>query len=178
VTIAVSGAYGGQSIDFRRLAGEGIVLLGRAGACHDGVLSLAPDLEANVAAGDRYLAELLDACDAHVAARGLDLPEDPQARRTWPDPDCLTRPWDRLDLAGEGIGAIIWATGFGFDYGWLKLDVLRPDGRPDHVKGVTGVPGFYFIGLPWLTSRGSSFIWGCWKDARYLASLIAARNLT
>jgi putative flavoprotein involved in K+ transport len=178
VTIAVSGAYGGQSIDFRRLAGEGIVLLGRAGACQDGVLALDPDLQTNVAAGDRYLAELLDQCDAHVAAQGLDLPLDPEARKVWPDPDCLTRPMRTLDLAKEGVAAIIWATGFGFDYGWLGLDVLRPDGKPDHVKGETRVPGFYFIGLPWLTSRGSSFIWGCWKDAETLSARIAARQTT
>jgi putative flavoprotein involved in K+ transport len=178
VTIAVSGAYGGQSIDFRRLAGEGIGLLGRTQACDGGVLSLAPDLQANIAAGDHYLADLLDQCDAHVAARGLVLPEDPEARRRWPDPDCLSRPWDRLDLAREGVRAIVWATGFGFDYDWLELDVLRPDGKPDHVKGVSRVPGFYFLGLPWLTSRGSSFIWGCWKDAEALSALIAARQPT
>lgn len=176
VTIAVSGAYGGQSIDFRRLAAEGLVLLGRTERWADGVLHIADDLRQNVAQGDVYLDRLLAECDAHAAAQGLDLPPDPEARRRWPDPDCLTRPIRSLDTRAEGIGAIIWATGFRYDYGWLDLDVLTPDGRPDHVKGVTRVPGFYFVGLPWLTRRGSSFIWGCWKDAEQLAARIAARR--
>jgi putative flavoprotein involved in K+ transport len=175
VTIAVSGAYGGQSIDFRRLAGEGLVLLGRTQAYADGALQIADDLQRNVANGDDYLASLLDECDAYAVAEGLDLPDDPQARRRYPDPDCLTAPIRSLDLQAAGISAIIWATGFAFDYGWLGVDALTPEGRPDHDKGVSPVPGFYFIGLPWLSSRGSSFIWGCWKDAEYLATQIASR---
>ncbi|MFM7445150.1 MAG: FAD-dependent oxidoreductase, partial [Tabrizicola sp.] len=69
-----------------------------------------------------------------------------------------------------------WATGFAFDYGWLDLPVLTPEGRPDHTQGVTLVPGFYFVGLPWLTRRGSSFIWGCWKDGEHIATQVASRG--
>lgn len=176
VTIAVSGAYGGQNIDFRRLAGEGLQLLGRTEACKDGVLSIADDLQRNIANGDSYLANLLDECDAHVRAQGIDLPPDPEARRTYPDPACLTQPIRSLDLKAQGIGSIIWATGFAFDYGWLDLPVLTPEGRPDHTQGVTRVPGFYFVGLPWLTRRGSSFIWGCWKDGEHIATQVASRT--
>ena len=176
VTIAVSGAYGGLNIDFRRLAGEGITLLGRADRYDEGRLAIASDLQANIANGDRYLANLLDECDAHVRAKGLDLPEDAEARRRYPDPECLTQPILSLDLAAEGIGTIIWATGFGFDYGWLDLDVIDEKGRPVHDRGVTCEPGFYFLGLPWLTRRGSAFIWGAWKDAELLAGQIAARR--
>ncbi len=33
-------------------------------------------------------------------------------------------------------------------------------------------PGVYFLGLPWLSRRGSSFIWGVWHDAKYVADHI------
>ena len=80
VTISVSGAYGGKTMDFRRLAGEGVTLVGLTEGYSDGVLRFADDLQANVEAGDKNYLELLDAADEYVARTGLDLPEEPQAR--------------------------------------------------------------------------------------------------
>ena len=37
-------------------------------------------------------------------------------------------------------------------------------------------PGVYFLGLPWLSRRGSSFIWGVWHDAKYLADHITTQR--
>ncbi|MFN4203526.1 MAG: flavin-containing monooxygenase [Tabrizicola sp.] len=176
ITIAVSGAYGGHTMDFRRLAGMGVTLLGRAGDFSDGRLHIAPDLAQNIENGDRNYLSVLDEADAYAAAHGLVLPEEPEARRLGPLPDCVTRPIRDLDLKAEGIGSVIWATGFRLDFGWIDLDIFREDFRPRHVDGVTEVPGLYFIGLPWLSCRGSAFIWGAWKDAERLAAHIAARG--
>jgi putative flavoprotein involved in K+ transport len=175
ITIAVSGAYGGHTMDFRRLAGLGVTLLGRAGHYRDGTLHFADDLATNIANGDRNYLSVLDEADAFVSANGLDLPEEPQARRLLPLPDCVTHPIPALNLRREGIGAVIWATGFRLDFGWIGLDLFEADGRPRHRDGVTQVPGLYFVGLPWLSCRGSAFIWGAWKDAERLAGLIAGR---
>lgn len=172
VTIAVSGARGGHTVDFRRLAGEGITLLGRAGAYANGVMRFAPDLAKNIAGGDANYFELLDEADAYVARNGLDLPEEPEARIVLPDPTCLTDPILELDLAEAGITTIIWATGFAVDYSWIELDAFDERGRPRHQRGVSVEPGLYFLGLPWQSRRGSSFIWGVWHDARYLADQI------
>jgi putative flavoprotein involved in K+ transport len=176
VTIAVSGAYGGHTMDFRRLAGLGVTLLGRAGEYRDGRLHFADDLRANIENGDRNYLSVLDEADAFARTNGLDLPEDPEARSLLPLPDCVTTPTLDLDLRSEGIGTVIWATGFKLDFGWIKLDIFQPDGRPRHQGGVSDVPGLYFVGLPWLSCRGSAFIWGAWKDAERLASHIAARG--
>lgn len=173
VTIAVSGAYGGQTVDFRRLGNRGMTLLGRAESCRDGVLHVAPDLVDNIARGDANHLSLLDRADAYAAEHGLDLPEDPEARHREPDPACVTDPILALDLKEAGITSIIWATGYAVDYGWLKLDALDEKGRPVHERGVSKVPGLFFVGLPWLSRRASSFIWGCWHDADYLAGYIA-----
>lgn len=175
ITIAVSGAYGGHTMDFRRLAGLGVTLLGRAGEYRDGTLQIADDLATNIANGDRNYLSVLDEADAYADAQGLDLPEEPEARQLLPLPDCVTNPTLALDLKTAGISTVIWATGFQLDFGWIDLDIFREDGRPRHSEGVTEVPGLYFVGLPWLSCRGSAFIWGAWKDAERLAGLIAAR---
>ena len=176
VTIAVSGANGGHTVDFRELAGRGMRLVGMAEGYADGVLRFANDLAENIAAGDRNYLTMLDRADAYAAANGFDLPEEPEARRIGPDPDCVTNPVRAVDLAGEGIGTIIWATGYVQDFGWLKVDALDDAGKPLHHRGISPVPGVYFVGLPWLSRRASSFIWGVWHDAKFLADHIAQRR--
>lgn len=176
VTIAVSGAYGGQTVDFRRFAARGMLLVGRAEAFKDGVMHFAPDLASNIARGDADYLSILDAADAYAARKGLDLPGEPDARKVEPDPACVVHPIRRLDLAEAGITSIVWATGYALDFRWLRVDAFDAGGRPVHRRGVSEVPGLYFLGLPWLSRRASAFIWGVWHDARYLASHIAARG--
>jgi putative flavoprotein involved in K+ transport len=176
VTIAVSGADGGQTIDFRRLAAAGMILVGRTEAHKDGALTFAGDLADNVARGDANYLSLLDEADAYVANNGLDLPEEPEAREIGPDPTCLTNPIRELNLAKAGVTSIIWATGYSVDYSWLELDIFDASGKPKHKRGVSIEPGVYFLGLPWQTRRGSSFIWGVWHDAKFLADRIAAKQ--
>jgi putative flavoprotein involved in K+ transport len=175
VTIAVSGAHGGHTIDFRDLAAKGITLVGRAEAYDNGVMRFAPDLASNIAAGDADYLSVLDAADAYIAREGLDFPEEPAARIIGAQPQCVLDPVLQLDLAKAGITSIVWATGYGLDFGWLKLDVFDQRGRPVHQDGVSKMPGLYFLGLAWLSRRASPFIWGAWHDAKYLAEHIAAQ---
>ncbi|MGQ7843088.1 flavin-containing monooxygenase [Granulosicoccus sp. 3-233] len=171
-TIAVSGADGGYTIDFRDLAHQGMTLLGLTERHDDGVLHFADNLADNIRQGDANYLALLDLADAYVERNGLDLPEDPEARVLGPDPTCMTEPLHSLDLRAEGITTIIWATGFSVDYGWLQVDALDDDGRPRHKRGVSTEPGVYFLGLPWQSRRGSSFIWGVWHDASFVVDHI------
>ncbi len=173
VTISVSGAYGGHTIDFRRLGGQGMTLVGRTESFRDGALNFAPDLAGNIAKGDANYLSVLDEADAYVARTGIDLPEEPAARKAEPDPPCLSDPVLELNLSAAGVTSIIWATGFAVDFDWLKVGAFDADGKPKHQRGVSAEPGIYFLGLPWLSRRGSSFIWGVWHDAKYLADHIA-----
>jgi putative flavoprotein involved in K+ transport len=173
VTIAFSGAYGGRTIDFRTLAAEGITLHGRAATYIDGVMRFDDDLAANITEGDRFYLEMLDLADAYEERNGLGLPEEPSARELGPLPVSVTDPILELDFAAAGITSIIWATGFKTDYGWLEVDCIDDRGRPRHQRGVGAEPGLYFLGLPWLSHRGSSFIWGVWHDAGFVADHIA-----
>ncbi|MEU6105288.1 flavin-containing monooxygenase [Streptomyces flaveolus] len=176
VTIAVSGARGGHTVDFRALAGTGIELVGLTVSYDDGVLRFAPDLAANIALGDAKYLALLRAADAYVERNGLDLPEEPGAHVLGPDPERVTDPLLELDLAGAGVTSIVWATGFATDYRWLQVDAFDENGRPDQRRGVSREPGVYFLGLPWLSRRGSSFLWGVWHDARYIADHITTQR--
>jgi len=176
VTIAVSGAHGGNTVDFRALAASGITLLGMAGPYDDGVVSFASDLRTNIENGDANYLSMLDEANAYITRNGLDLPEEPQARILGPDPDCMTNPIRELDLAASGITSIVWATGFAFDYGWLQVDAFDGTGKPKHQRGISSEPGVYSLGLPWQSRRGSSFIWGVWHDAKYLADQIAIQR--
>ncbi|WP_284735860.1 hypothetical protein [Dongia deserti] len=153
-----------------------MTLVGRTEGFRDGKLVLAADLARNLAKGDADYLAILDEADAYVARNGLDLPEEPEARDILADPECVSDPILELDLAKAGITSIIWATGYSAGYGWLKVNALDGNGRPVHQRGISSEPGIYFLGLPWQTRRGSSFIWGVWHDARYLADHIAKQR--
>ena len=152
----------------------GAPLSSKASSCIQ--LQIADDLQANIAAGDANYLDMLDQADAYIARYGLDLPKEPEARVMLPDPDCLSEPLHTLDLKAEGITTIIWATGYAQDFSWMQLDAFDDQGAPIHQRGVSKEPGLYFLGLPWQSRRGSTFIWGVWHDAAYVADQIAVQR--
>ena len=176
VTIAVSGARGGHTVDFRRLARQGITLVGRTESFKNNVMYFAMDLADNIAQGNAYTLSLLDEADAYVVRNGLDFPEEPEVRKVEPDPACVTNPVLELNLTEAEISSILWATGFDVDYSWLKVDAFDEEGKPKHERGISAEDGIYFLGLPWQSRRGSSFIWGVWHDAKFLADQISIRR--
>lgn len=173
VSLAVSGAEGGKTIDFRKLAQEGMVLVGRVKSYNSGKIQFEEDLEENLKCGDDNYLSLIKQADAYVERYGLDLPEEPEAYDFLEDPDCVKEPILEVDLEKSGITTIIWATGFDVDFSWIDIDLFNSDGLPEHKRGVTKEPGLYFLGLPWLSCRGSSFIWGVWHDAKFIADHIS-----
>ncbi|MCU1716152.1 flavin-containing monooxygenase [Pseudomonas sp. 5P_3.1_Bac2] len=176
VTIAVSGARGGATIDFRELAQQGITLVGLTETIEGNQAAFANNLAENIQKGDENYLELLDAADAYIERNGLDLPPEPSAREFLPMPACVTQPLRHLDLAAAGVTSIIWATGYGVDFSWLPATALNGQGKPQHQRGVSSEPGLYFVGLPWLSRRGSTFIWGVWHDAKHVADHIATQR--
>jgi len=111
-----------------------------------------------------------------VVRNGLDFPEEPEVRKVEPDPACVTNPVLELNLTEAEISSILWATGFDVDYSWLKVDAFDEEGKPKHERGISAEDGIYFLGLPWQSRRGSSFIWGVWHDAKFLADQISIRR--
>lgn len=176
VTIAVSGARGGQTVDFRRLAQAGMTLVGLTESFAEGKVRFQNDLCENLDRGDENYLSLLDAADAYARRNGLDLPLEPSARERVADAPCITNPLRELDLSAAGVSSIIWATGYSQDYSWLQVDAFDAKGKPMHQRGVSSEQGLYFVGLPWLSRRGSAFIWGVWHDAKHVADQIATQH--
>jgi putative flavoprotein involved in K+ transport len=172
----ISGNYGGRTIDFRGFAADGLILLGRIEAAHDGVLEIAPDLAENLSNGDLVYNTFLNTDDEYVKRRGMEMPEDPAAHEKLANPPCVAAPLTRLDLAAEGISAVIWATGYGMDFGWIDVPVLDERGEAVHRNGISAVPGLYFLGLQWLSKMNSSFLSGVGDDATVLADHILGRR--
>ncbi len=71
---------------------------------------------------------------------------------------------------------IIWATGYRPNFEWIEGLELTKDGYPRHQRGISSIDGLYFIGLPWLHTRGSATLGGIRKDAAYLADYIKNNN--
>ncbi len=176
VAFAVSGYEGGKTVDFRRLAHMGITLVGITKQCDNGVLRFADGLVESIAAGDKAYFDVLRDADAYIERNGLDLPPEPQAWERLPDAECLINPLTELDIAAAGITSIVWATGFKFDFSWLQVDAFDEQGLPFHKRGISAERGIYFLGLPNLVNRASSFIYGVWHDAKYIADHIVLQN--
>jgi putative flavoprotein involved in K+ transport len=172
----ISGAYGGHTVDFRRFANDGIVLLGRVASTAARVIEIAPDLADNLANGDLGYATFLDMVDDYVRRHGLNLSDDPVACAQLPDPACVTTPLRRLDLRADGITSVILATGYRVDFGWIDIPVFDGNGEPRQRHGIADIPGLYFLGLQWMSKMASSFMSGVGDDAAVLAGHIAARS--
>jgi putative flavoprotein involved in K+ transport len=71
------------------------------------------------------------------------------------------------------VDAVIWATGYRFDHSWIELPVADEHGRLRHRRGITDVPGLYFLGLPWQHTRGSALLGWVKDDAEFIADEIA-----
>ena len=67
------------------------------------------------------------------------------------------------------VDAVIWATGYRPDHSWIELPVTDDDGRLRHRRGVTEVPGLYFLGLSWQHTRGSALLGFVADDAAFIA---------
>jgi putative flavoprotein involved in K+ transport len=76
----------------------------------------------------------------------------------------------------EDVGVVVWATGYRPDYGWLQIPGVVREGQVVHRRGVTEVPGLYFLGLSWQHTRGSALLGFVNDDAAYLAERIASRH--
>jgi putative flavoprotein involved in K+ transport len=168
----VSGKDGGHDIDLRAFARQGIRLYGGVESAGGATVRFSDDLAARLAAADmRFEEELRPLFDAYIAAAGIDAPPDDR-----PPPDDYVPPAAReLDLDAAGIGAVIWATGYRLDFGWVDLPVLDEWGYPRHRRGVTTQPGLYAVGLPWLHSEPSSVLAGVGSDAAHIVAHLAGR---
>lgn len=153
------------------LSRQGIRLVGRLTGAAGTKATFAGDLAHTTSVAHNRMLRMLDRIDSSIEAHGIEAPPaDPAAR----SPIVVAADPVDLDLRREGIGAVIWATGYASRYPWLNVPVLDAQGAIIHRGGVTASPGLYVLGLVLLRRRRSSFINGCALDADELAPVVKA----
>ncbi|MBP0615674.1 MSMEG_0569 family flavin-dependent oxidoreductase [Jiella mangrovi] len=165
----MSGRDGGKEIDLRRYAlDDGVALYGTLGGMDGTKIGFLPDLEKNLDDADRSYVGIREAIDAHIERNGIEAPVEPPFEKVWRPEREITE----IDAKAEGITAIVWSIGFRPDYSFIEVPVFDELGKPVYDRGVTKVPGFYFVGLGWLNTWGSGRFLAIDEDSRYLAEMI------
>ncbi|HEV7817405.1 MAG TPA: MSMEG_0569 family flavin-dependent oxidoreductase [Janthinobacterium sp.] len=165
----VTGRDGGRDIDLRKFALEGMQLYGRFEGIADGMAQFGPDLQQHLDAADAVSESIKDGIDKYIAANGIAAPAEARYVPLWQPPADLPR---QLDLGK--IAAVVWCIGFRTDFSWIAESIFDERGYPEHERGVTAVPGLYFLGLPWQYTWGSGRFSGIARDAAYLRDDIVA----
>jgi putative flavoprotein involved in K+ transport len=156
-----------------QFARDGVVLLGHIHDVQGHRITVAPDLHESLAKADQFEAEIVKRIDEFVKKTGLDAPpENLPVLRDGYDVDLITE----MDCQSAGISSVIWATGYKFDFGMVKLPIFDRDGYPVQVRGVTEYRGLYFVGLPFLYNGRSGLLSGVGDDAAHVASTIATNG--
>ena len=166
----VTGRDGGRDIDLRQRAVEGMKLYGRLDTIEGPLLTFKPDLAGNLDKADEVSESIKTSIDKHITSAGVDAPNEKRYTAAW-------RPGvepTSLDLGKAGVTSIVWCIGFKSDFSWIDVPVFDGRGYPGHTRGVTGTPGLYFVGLPWLYTWGSGRFSGIARDAAYVVEHIAA----
>jgi len=166
----LTGRDGGHEIDLRQFALQGVRLYGFVNDIDFEKFTIRPDLAAKLDSADRSYNGICKRIDDHIAANGIDAPPGSHYTPVW-EPE--TEPTE-LNFAGNNITSIVWCIGFLPDYRFIKLPVFNMRGFPETDRGVTSLPGLYFLGLPWMHTWGSARFSGIAEDADYIAAKIEA----
>jgi putative flavoprotein involved in K+ transport len=167
----ISGARGGHTINLHRFARDGIRLLGHVTGIDGTRLQVAPDLHENLGRSDFVATEFKKEVDKLISEHGIDAPaadtSDPVNSDDHDGSEGFELPLTpSLDLAAEGIGTIIWATGYLPDHRWIHLPIFDDAGHPRHDAGVSDEPGVGFVGLRFQRFMQSDLFYGVGEDAR------------
>jgi putative flavoprotein involved in K+ transport len=164
----VTGRDGGRDIDLRQFATEGMRLYGALDGGRGTHLLFRPTLTRSLDRADSVYNSICGDIDRYLEREGISAPEGRRYEPVWaPESDPVA-----LDIAEAGITSIIWAVGYRHDYHWVKVGVFDGTGHPTHTRGVTAVPGLYFLGLPWLHTWGSGRFHGIARDAEHIVNCI------
>lgn len=169
----VTGRDGGRDIDLRKFALEGMKLYGRLKEVRGSALTFGQDLKQNLDNADTVADSIKNTIDKFIEANGIEAPAEERYVPVWEPSEDEPQ---ALDYAEAGITSVIWSMGFGTDYRWMEVPIFDGKGYPSHTRGVTAVPGIYFLGLPWQYTWGSGRFSGVADDARFLADAVAARH--
>jgi putative flavoprotein involved in K+ transport len=143
-------------------------LYGRLVDVQGNQLSFDGKLAVNLDQADAVAESIKATIDRYICDRQIDAPVEPPYQPLWHPPQERLS----LDYQRANIQTVIWSIGYTTDFRWIDIPVFDGQGYPGHDRGVTPVPGLYFLGLPWLYTWGSGRFSGIARDAKYIADRI------
>ncbi len=165
----LTGRDGGHEIDLRKFALEGVKLYGFVEDIDFEKFTVRQDVAAKLDSADKSYNGICQRIDDYIESNELDAPEELHYVPVWEPKHEPTE----LNFAENNITSIVWCIGFHPNFKFIKLPVLNMRGFPETDRGVTSIPGLYFLGLPWMHTWGSARFSGVAEDADYIALQIA-----
>ena len=166
-----TGRDGGHEIDLRQFAAEGVKLYGMLDKIEGEWVTFRPDLAANLESADKVYLRIRKMIDDYIDKAKIDAP----AAAPYTPPWTVAKEETTLNLSASNIGTVIWSTGFRSDFSLVDIPVFDGSGYPSHNRGVTSIPGLYFLGLGWLWTWGSGRFSGIAQDADHVVENIGKR---
>jgi putative flavoprotein involved in K+ transport len=167
----------GRTVSLQSMAKAGAVILGKLANAEGDELYFQPNAAQHVMFADGFSKKAKEMIDEFIQKSGIDAPESEPDPADEPDPAAAcASDITTLNSRENNISSIIWTTGFGADFSWIKLPVTDTNGNPKHTNGISEVKGLYFLGFPWLRKRKSGIIYGISEDAEFIADKIMNGN--
>ena len=176
----LTGRNGGYTLSLHDFHRRGIRLLGRLADCEGERARFDGGLHAEMRFADEFCDRIVAQFERHISERGIDAPAPNAAELAGGPPEDGELPdlVSEVDLAAANVVAVVWATGYRYDFSWIEAPVLDGAGYPKAPGGVSACPGLYFVGLNWMTWRKSGILYGVGDDARSVAEHLCARLAT
>jgi putative flavoprotein involved in K+ transport len=165
--------WGSDDFNIRTAWRSGVRLAGHLTAVDGTRATFAPDLEPLLRSGDNVARQFIHRVRDFARGRGEQVAE-PELESHWREDELasLAAP-ESIGLAAEGIGTVLWSTGYRHDFSWIRVpEVLAESGAPYQRQGVSRVPGIHFVGLHRMWEAGSGTLLGCGWAATNVAERI------
>jgi putative flavoprotein involved in K+ transport len=80
------------------------------------------------------------------------------------------------DGSSRDVDSVVWATGYRDDTSWVRIPgATDATGKFTESRGISPVPGLYFVGRSWQWTRGSALLLGVGEDARFIVDQVERR---
>ncbi len=153
-----------ETVILRKIGKDGVHLLGRLIDIENEIYHFDNSLVENVEKAETGLEKFKETVDSIIEAKQIDASTSEQEEQVDYDIPVIET------MNEKNISTIIWATGFVDDWSFLHVPEAFEKEQPLHTKGVSKVPGLYFMGLRWQSKYKSFLLCGVAEDAEYIAS--------
>ena len=169
-----SGVRGGHDINLMDLSEKGLNLRGSVYSCSYNKIIFKNDLYRNLKFSDDSAINWSKRVDNFIVQKNMVTPPDKVTKDKRINRSNTTSALE-MSLLSSSVKSIIWATGFRYNFDWIKLKLTDKKGHPIQKRGVTKYKGLYFMGLQWMHSSKSAQFIGVGEDAEFIVNDIRTK---